>query len=38
MFLLAIPMVLLYFAAWGVAVLHDRRAARRATELEATIA
>lgn len=38
MFLLAVPMVALYFAAWGVAVLHDRRAARRAAELEATIA
>ncbi len=38
MFLLAVPMVLLYFAAWGVAVLHDRRAARRAAELETTLA
>jgi sec-independent protein translocase protein TatC len=37
MFLLAIPMVLLYFAAWGVAALHDRRAARRSRELEETI-
>ena len=38
MFLLAVPMVLLYFAAWGVAVLHDRRAARRAAELETSLA
>lgn len=37
MFLLAIPMVLLYFAAWGVAAIHDRRAARRSRELEETI-
>lgn len=37
MFLLAIPMVLLYFAAWGVAAVHDRRASRRASELEASI-
>ena len=29
MFLLAVPMVALYFAAYGIAVLHDRRAARR---------
>jgi sec-independent protein translocase protein TatC len=29
MFVLAIPMVVLYFAAVGVALLHDRRAARR---------
>lgn len=29
MFLLAIPMIALYFAAVGIAVLHDRRAARR---------
>jgi len=33
MFLLAIPMVLLYFAAAGVAALHDRRAARRQSAL-----
>jgi sec-independent protein translocase protein TatC len=31
MFLLAIPMVILYFAAYGVAWVHDRRAARRVT-------
>jgi sec-independent protein translocase protein TatC len=37
MFLLAIPMVLLYFAAVGVAMLHDRAAAKRAAEFEATI-
>lgn len=29
MFLLAIPMILLYFAAYGVARIHDSRAARR---------
>lgn len=29
MFLLAIPMILLYFAAWFIARLHDRRVARR---------
>ncbi len=29
MFLLAVPMVVLYFAAFGVAWVHDRRAARR---------
>jgi sec-independent protein translocase protein TatC len=29
MFLLAIPMVLLYLAAAAVALIHDRRAARR---------
>ena len=30
MFLLAIPMLLLYFAAYGIAYLHDRRIAARA--------
>lgn len=38
MFLLAIPMVVLYFAAYVVAFLHDRRAAKRAEEFEASIA
>ncbi len=33
MFLLAIPMLVLYFAAVGVALLVDRRRARRATDL-----
>ncbi len=37
MFLLAVPMVVLYFAAVGVAYLHDRRVARRTAELEASI-
>jgi sec-independent protein translocase protein TatC len=37
MFLLAIPMILLYFAAVGVATIHDRRAAKRAAEFEASI-
>lgn len=35
MFVLAIPMVLLYLLAAGVAILHDRRAARRADALAA---
>ncbi len=38
MFLLAIPMVLLYFTAVGIAMIHDRRAAKRAEDLEASIA
>ncbi|SEA80731.1 twin-arginine translocase subunit TatC [Leifsonia sp. 21MFCrub1.1] len=38
MFLLAIPMVALYFAAYGVAWLHDRRAAKRELRLEAELA
>jgi sec-independent protein translocase protein TatC len=29
MFMLAIPMIVLYFAAWFLAHLHDRRVARR---------
>jgi sec-independent protein translocase protein TatC len=29
MFLLAVPMVVLYFTAYGIALLHDRRVARR---------
>ncbi len=29
MFLLAVPMVVLYFAAYGITYLHDRRAARK---------
>lgn len=33
MFLLAIPMVVLYFAAAGVATLHDRRVARKQSAL-----
>ncbi|MDY7526382.1 MULTISPECIES: twin-arginine translocase subunit TatC [unclassified Cryobacterium] len=35
MFLLAIPMVLLYFAAYGIASLHDRRLAKRTRDAEA---
>jgi sec-independent protein translocase protein TatC len=35
MFLLAIPMIALYFAAWLIAFLHDRRAERRRADLEA---
>lgn len=38
MFLLAVPMVLLYFGAYGVAWLHDRRAAKAAMRLEAELA
>ncbi len=38
MFLLAIPMVVLYFAAALIAWIHDRRAARKAAALEATLA
>lgn len=37
MFLLAIPMVFLYFAAWFVAWIHDRQAARRAALLTAEL-
>lgn len=38
MFLLAAPMVALYFAAWGVAGLHDRAVARRSDGLSADLA
>lgn len=38
MFLLAIPMILLYFAAVGIAFINDRRVAKRAAALEASIA
>jgi len=38
MFLLAAPMVALYFAAWGVASLHDRAVARRSDGLAADLA
>jgi sec-independent protein translocase protein TatC len=38
MFLLAVPMVVLYFGAYGVAWLHDRRAAKAAMRLEAELA
>lgn len=34
MFLLAIPMVVLYFSAYGIAYLHDRRAAKRTLAFE----
>jgi sec-independent protein translocase protein TatC len=34
MFLLAIPMVVLYFAAYGIAYLHDRRVAKRTLAFE----
>jgi sec-independent protein translocase protein TatC len=38
MLLLAAPMVVLYFAAWGVSFLHDRAVARRADALSAELA
>lgn len=38
MFLLAIPMVILYFAAYGIAWLHDRRAAKRMRAFEQELA
>jgi sec-independent protein translocase protein TatC len=38
MFLLAIPMVVLYFAAAGVSWIHDRRVARAAMRLESELA
>lgn len=38
MFLLAIPLVILYFASAGVAYLHDRRVAKRAFDVEAELA
>jgi len=37
MFLLAIPMIFLYFVAAFIAWLHDRRKAKRAAEFEASI-
>ena len=37
MFMLAVPMVVLYFAAYGVTYLHDRRAAKRARAQEQQI-
>ncbi|HEY0249051.1 MAG TPA: twin-arginine translocase subunit TatC [Gryllotalpicola sp.] len=38
MMLLAVPLIVLYFVAWGVAWLHDRRAARVASRLDAGLA
>ncbi|MCU1636112.1 MAG: tatC [Cryobacterium sp.] len=38
MFLLAIPMIALYFCAYGIAWLHDRRAARRTRAFEQELA
>jgi Twin arginine targeting (Tat) protein translocase TatC len=38
MFLLAIPLVVLYFASAGVAWLHDRRAAKKAFDIDAELA
>lgn len=38
MFMLAIPMVALYFAAYGIAWLHDRRVDRREAALNARLA
>jgi sec-independent protein translocase protein TatC len=38
MFLLAIPMVMLYYVAAGIAWIHDRRVAKKAAALEAKMA
>ncbi|MFU8948112.1 twin-arginine translocase subunit TatC [Mycetocola zhadangensis] len=38
MFVLAIPMVVLYFASYGVAWIHDRRVAKRQALLDAELA
>ena len=38
MFLLMVPMIVLYFLAAGVAWLHDRRAAKRVAALDAELA
>lgn len=38
MFLLAIPLVVLYFASAGVAWLHDRRVAKKAFDIDAELA
>jgi sec-independent protein translocase protein TatC len=38
MFLLAIPMVMLYFAAYGIAWLHDRRAAKKVLAFQKELA
>jgi sec-independent protein translocase protein TatC len=38
MFLLAVPLVLLYFGAAGVALLHDRRVAKLSLDIEAELA
>jgi sec-independent protein translocase protein TatC len=38
MFVLAVPMVVLYFAAYGIAWIHDRRAAKRQAALDAELA
>lgn len=37
MFILAIPMVALYFGSYGIAYLHDRRAAKRRLAFEAEL-
>lgn len=38
MLLLAVPMIVLYFIAWGVSALHDRSVARRADAVSAGLA
>jgi sec-independent protein translocase protein TatC len=38
MFVLAVPMIVLYFAAYGIAWIHDRRAAKRQAALDAELA
>ena len=37
MFLLAVPMVILYFASYGVSCLHDRRAKKRPAAFDADV-
>jgi sec-independent protein translocase protein TatC len=38
MFMLMAPMIVLYFTAWGIAWLHDRRATKRTAALDAELA
>jgi sec-independent protein translocase protein TatC len=38
MFLLALPLVVLYLLAWTVAWMHDYRIAKRALEIDAELA
>lgn len=38
MFMLAVPMIVLYFGAYGIAFLHDRRVAKQRAALDAELA
>ena len=38
MFLLALPLIVLYLLSWGVAWIHDRRDAKRALDIDAELA